>query len=183
MKNSIERDDLLYQFGPFCLDAGERVLLRDGRLVPLPPKAFGTLLALVLSRGHLVEKDVLMENVWPDEFVEESNLAQHIFMLRKALGETVGNTKYIETVPRRGYRFVAPVSERRKEFAEVTSDVSERITPKKDTNERLVDIQSIAVLPFEPLGAAPQDEYLGLGIADALITRLSNLKKVKVRPT
>jgi DNA-binding winged helix-turn-helix (wHTH) protein/tetratricopeptide (TPR) repeat protein len=177
MKNSIERDDHLYQFGPFCLDASQRVLLRDGRLVPLPPKAFSTLLALVLSRGHLVEKDILMEQVWPDEFVEESNLAQHIFMLRKALGETGGNTKYIETVPRRGYRFVAPVTERRKEFAKVPNYASERIT------ERLVDIQSIAVLPFEPLGAGPQDEYLGLGIADALITRLSNLKQVKVRPT
>ena len=183
MKSSAERDDHLYQFGPFCLDASERVLLRDGRLVPLPPKAFSTLLALVLSSGHLVEKDSLMEKVWPDEFVEESNLAQHISMLRKALGETVEDTKYIETVPRRGYRFVAPVSERRKEFAEVANYVSERITPKKDTNERLVDIQSIAVLPFEPLGAGPQDEYLGLGIADALITRLSNLKHVKVRPT
>jgi DNA-binding winged helix-turn-helix (wHTH) protein/tetratricopeptide (TPR) repeat protein len=183
MKSSAERDDHLYQFGPFCLDASERVLLRDGRLVPLPPKAFSTLLALVLSRDHLVEKDTLMEKVWPDEFVEESNLAQHISMLRKALGDTVGNTKYIETVPRRGYRFVASVSERRKELAEVANYVSERLTPKKDTNERLVDIQSIAVLPFEPLGAGPQDEYLGLGIADALITRLSNLKQVKVRPT
>jgi len=179
----MERDDYLYQFGPFCLDASQRVLLRDGRVVPLPPKAFSTLFALVSNRGHLVEKDMLMERVWPDEFVEESNLAQHIFMLRKALGETVGNTKYIETVPRRGYRFVAPVSERRKEFAEVANPGSERITPTKDTNERLVDMQSIAVLPFEPLGAGPQDEYLGLGIADALITRLSNLKRVKVRPT
>lgn len=179
----MERDDHLYQFGPFCLDTGQRVLLRDGRLVPLPPKAFSTLVTLVLNRGHLVEKDILMEKVWPDEFVEESNLAQHIFMLRKALGETVGNTKYIETVPRRGYRFIAPVSERRKDLAEVASSVTERLTPKKATNERLVDVQSIAVLPFEPLGAGPQDEYLGLGIADALITRLSNLKRVKVRPT
>ena len=183
MKSTIERQAHLYQFGPFCLDASERVLLRDGRLVPLPPKAFSTLLALVLSRGHLVEKDILMERVWPDEFVEESNLAQHISMLRKVLGETVGGTKYIETVPRRGYRFVGPVSEHRKEFAEIASYASERITSKKDTNDRFADIQSIAVLPLEPLGVGPQDEYLGLGIADALITRLSNLKQVKVRPT
>jgi TolB-like protein/Flp pilus assembly protein TadD len=159
------------------------VLLRDGRLVPLPPKAFSTLLALVVSRGHLVEKDMLMETVWPDEVVEESNLAQHIFMLRKALGETVGNTKYIETVPRRGYRFVAAVTERLKQVAEVANYVSEPLTPEKNTSEQLVEKQSIAVLPFELLGAVPQDEYLGLGIADALITRLSNLKQVKVRPT
>src|SRR5690242_10643031 len=183
MKNSVDRDDHLYQFGPFCLDASQRVLLRDGRLVSLPPKAFNTLLTLVSSRGHLVEKDMLMETVWPDEVVEESNLAQHIFMLRKALGETVGDTKYIETVPRRGYRFVATVTERRKEVREVAHPVSEWLAPQKNTNERLVEKQSIAVLPFALLGAVPQDEYLGLGIADALIARLSNLKQVKVRPT
>lgn len=182
MKQTTDRDSRLYHFGPFCLDAGERVLLRDGRLVPLPAKVVSTLLTLVLSRGQLVEKEVLIEKVWPDEFVEEGNLAQHIFMLRKALGESVDNAKYIETVPRRGYRFVAAVSERRKEFAEA-GDVSKRVTLKKDTPERLADIPSIAVLPFETLGATTQDEYLGLGIADALITRLSKLKKVKVRPT
>src|SRR5262245_13317732 len=95
---------ILYQFGSFCLDTVERVLLRDGRLVPLPAKAINTLLVLVRNSKHVVEKDVLMNEVWPDEFVEESNLAQHIFMLRKALGETE-SCKYIETVPRRGYRF------------------------------------------------------------------------------
>jgi DNA-binding winged helix-turn-helix (wHTH) protein/tetratricopeptide (TPR) repeat protein len=179
----MERDARFYQFGPFCLDAGERVLLRNGRLVPLPAKALSTLLALVLSRGHLVEKDVLMEKVWPDEFVEEGNLAQHIFMLRRALGETTKNPKYIETIPRRGYRFIAAVSERREEFGEVATDVSEPITLRKGTSKRLVEIQSIAVLPFETLGAETQDEYLGLGIADALITKLSNLKRVRVRPT
>ena len=102
MKRSIERADGFYEFGPFRLDAGERVLLRDGQLVPLAPKALSTLLVLVQSMGHVVEKDVLMAKVWPDEVVEEGNLAQHVFMLRKALGE---NTNYIETVPRRGYRF------------------------------------------------------------------------------
>ncbi|HKR13401.1 MAG TPA: tetratricopeptide repeat protein [Pyrinomonadaceae bacterium] len=183
MERSPERDTRLYHFGPFCLDAGERVLLRDGRLVPLPAKALSTLLTLVLSRGQLVEKDVLIQRVWPDEFVEEGNLSQHIFMLRKALGETAGNAKYIETVPRRGYRFVAPVSEHLKEFAEVANPAGKRVATKKNTQQRLVDIPSIAVLPFETLGATTQDEYLGLGIADALITRLSKLRKVKVRPT
>lgn len=102
MKQSISDDDGIYEFGPFCLDAGERVLLRDGRLVPLAPKALSTLLVLVRNMGRVMEKDVLMSRVWPDEVVEEGNLAQHVFMLRKALGE---NTDYIETVPRRGYRF------------------------------------------------------------------------------
>ena len=107
MKQSIPRDDNLYQFGPFCLDAGERVLVRDGRLVPLSPKALSTLLVLLRKRGHVVEKDVLMAEVWPDEDVEEGNLAQHICILRKTLGE---NPNYIETIPRRGYRFLEPTS-------------------------------------------------------------------------
>ncbi|HEX5705575.1 MAG TPA: winged helix-turn-helix domain-containing protein [Pyrinomonadaceae bacterium] len=102
--NRVISDDDLYHFGPFCLDEGERVLLRDGRLVPLAPKALSTLIVLVRNMGHVVEKNILMNEVWPDEDVEEGNLAQHIFMLRKALGE---NPKYIETVPRRGYRFLA----------------------------------------------------------------------------
>jgi TolB-like protein/Flp pilus assembly protein TadD len=152
--------------------------------VPLPGKALTTLLALVLSRGHLVEKDVLMEEIWPDEFVEEGNLARHIFMLRRALGETTEGAKYIETVPRRGYRFVAPVTEpQQEEDAELANDGSTQITVRKDANELLTGRQSIAVLPFETLGAKTQDEYLGLGIADALITKLTNLKQLRVRPT
>lgn len=101
----MERNDL-FHFGPFCLDAQERVLLRAGRLVPLPPKALSTLLVLVRHIGHVVEKDVLMAEVWPDEDVEEGNLAQHIFMLRRVLGERRESPSYIETVPRRGYRFL-----------------------------------------------------------------------------
>ena len=183
MKRAIEGDDGLYQFGPFCLDAGERVLLRDGRVVPLPAKALSTLLALVVSSGHLVEKDVLMEEVWPGEFVEEGNLARHIFMLRRALGETTENPKYIETIPRRGYRFIADVREGPDEAPPADKSASAPIILQKHTNHRLANIQSMAVLPFETLGAKTQDEYLGLGIADALITKLSNLKRVIVRPT
>lgn len=107
----MERGKSLYQFGPFSLHAVERVLLREGRLVPLPAKALSTLLVLLRNSGHLVEKEVLMNEVWPDEDVEEGNLAQHIFMLRKALGETTQSRKYIETIPRRGYRFLEAVRE------------------------------------------------------------------------
>lgn len=184
MKRSIERDDRLYRFGPFCLDAEERVLLCAGRVVPLPQKALTTLRVLVLSRGHLVEKDVLMKEIWPDEFVEEGNLARHIFILRRALGESTKSPKYIETVPRRGYRFVAPVTEsRQSEDAELAEEGSAPIIPVKDANELLTGRQSIAVLPFETLGAKTQDEYLGMGMADALITKLTNLKQLRVRPT
>lgn len=98
------------QFGPFVIDLRERVLRRDGQLVPLTPKAFDVLAALVEEPGRLVSKDDLLRKVWPDTFVEESNLAYHIFALRKALGDTAATPRYIETVPKRGYRFAAPVT-------------------------------------------------------------------------
>lgn len=97
------------EFGPFRIDPDERVLYRDGRPVALPPKTFDTLAALVERYGHIVEKDELMRTVWPDTFVEEVNLARHVSNLRKVLGEDGDDNLYIETVPRRGYRFVAPV--------------------------------------------------------------------------
>src|SRR5271167_2365583 len=100
-----------YAFGPFRLDSEKRVLVRDGTPVPLAPKAAEALLVLVQNAGRLVEKDDLMKRVWPDAFVEEGNLNKNIFLLRKVLGEWDGGREYIETVAKRGYRFVAPVSE------------------------------------------------------------------------
>src|SRR5438067_2038709 len=101
----------LYEFGPFHLDTTEQQLLRGGEPVPLTPKAFEILLALVQNSGHLVHRDELMKEVWPDAVVEENNLTQNISALRKALGEAADRHPYIETVPRRGYRFVADVKE------------------------------------------------------------------------
>src|SRR5206468_1853118 len=98
----------LYQFGPFRLDTGERVLLRDGQVVPLAPKTVETLLALIETGGRIVDKEELLRKVWPDTFVEEVNLAKNISILRKTFGEDSLH-HYIETVPRRGYRFVAEV--------------------------------------------------------------------------
>lgn len=100
-----------YEFGPFCVDARERVLLRDGTALPLTPKALETLLVLVQNHGHIVEKDELMNAIWPEVFVDENNLAQAISQIRKVLGESPEEEKYIQTVPRRGYRFVAAVAE------------------------------------------------------------------------
>ena len=100
-----------YSFGPFRLDSRKRVLVRDRMPVPLAPKAAEILLVLVEHAGRLVEKDVLIKKVWPDAFVEEGNLNKNIFFLRKTLGEWEGGREYIETVPKRGYRFIAPVSE------------------------------------------------------------------------
>jgi TolB-like protein/DNA-binding winged helix-turn-helix (wHTH) protein/Tfp pilus assembly protein PilF len=101
----------LYGFGSYRLDALERVLLRDGQPITLPPKDLETLLVLVERAGHIVEKEELLEEVWPGVFVEEGNLARHIFNLRQVLGDTADGRKYIETIPRRGYRFVAAVHE------------------------------------------------------------------------
>jgi TolB-like protein/DNA-binding winged helix-turn-helix (wHTH) protein/Tfp pilus assembly protein PilF len=98
-----------YEFGPFRLDTSEHSLLHDGQVVPLEPKVFNLLKVLVQNSGRLVEKDELLKEVWPDSFVEEGNLNRNISILRKALGEDSSGKPYIETVPKRGYRFVAGV--------------------------------------------------------------------------
>ena len=99
----------LYEFGPFRLDVGERLLIREGRTVPLPPKVFDTLLTLVENSGRILGKEELMQLLWPNTFVEESNLTQNISQLRRALSEGNGDAQYIETIPKRGYRFAADV--------------------------------------------------------------------------
>src|SRR3984957_4865501 len=101
----------LYEFGPFQLDPAERLLLCDGHGVPMTPKAFDLLVVLVERGGHLVEKDELLSAVWPGAFVEEGNLSVTVSFLRKALKDDRGLHKYIETVSKRGYRFVADVRE------------------------------------------------------------------------
>src|SRR5262245_59529929 len=99
----------IYEFGPYRLDAAERLLMRDGAVVPLQPKVFDLLLTLVERHGRLLEKDELMRVVWPDAIVEEANLANNISILRKTLSEN--GERFIETTPKRGYRFVAIVKE------------------------------------------------------------------------
>src|SRR5262245_55916118 len=101
----------IYEFGSFRLDAQERLLQRDGATISLTPKAFDLLLALVERRGRLVDKEELFQTVWPDTIVEESNLSSNIAHIRKALGDGENEQKFIETVPKRGYRFVAGVRE------------------------------------------------------------------------
>jgi TolB-like protein/DNA-binding winged helix-turn-helix (wHTH) protein len=101
----------LLEFGPFRMDLEERVLMRDQETITLSPKAFETLLVLVQHSERVVLKDDLMKTLWPDTFVEESNLSQHIFQLRKALGDRAHDPEYIVTVPGRGYRFAQKVTE------------------------------------------------------------------------
>jgi TolB-like protein len=152
----------LYEFGPFRLDTEDRVLLRDGRLVPLKPKVYDTLLALVRNNGHVVEKEKLMQEVWPTTFVEENNLTGNIFALRKAFDRH----NFIETVPRRGYRFIA--------------DVRQVQVEGIDLSVQDIKINSLAVLPFINASADPNAEYLSDGIAESIINNLSRLPQLRV---
>ena len=110
------QNNLIYEFGPFKLVPAEKQLLRDGESVSLTPKSFDLLVVLVENAGHLVEKAELMNRVWPDSFVEEANLSVKMSELRRVLARDGNEDQYIETVPRRGYRFVAPVTEKRHEY-------------------------------------------------------------------
>ena len=165
----------MYKFGPFEIDLDRYLLLRNGNLVPLSPKVFDTLIFLIEHRGGVVKKEDIMNRVWPDTFVEESNLAQNIFLLRTALGEEKNEHRYIITIPGVGYRFVAPVVE---SFAE-----SSQTIPAAPEASSVDSVRSIAVLPFKNLVRDSDDEFLGPGIADALIMRLSSIRRLKVRPT
>src|SRR4051812_32958302 len=95
-------NDLHYEFGPYQLDPSKRILTRNGEGIPLKPKATEILLVLVKDAGQLIEKDELLKEVWPDTFVEEANLSQNIFTLRRALGDDRAGPKYIETIAHRG---------------------------------------------------------------------------------
>jgi len=155
------RTQVSYEFGPFRVDTRERQLLRDGRVVPLRPKVFDVLLILVQNSGHVVSKDEVMKHVWLDTAVEEGNISRNISTLRNALGEGPREHRYIETIPWRGYRFVANVRE-------VPAE-----TPQ-------AAIRSIAVLPFTNVTQDEAFEYLADGVTENLIHNLSQLSQLKV---
>ena len=125
----------IYEFGPFRLIPEERQLLRDNQPVPLTPKCFDLLVVLVENTGHLIEKDQLLKRIWPDSFVEEANLSVNMSALRRALGEGPNEYQYVETVPRRGYRFVAGVTERWDDGIQ---------SPARESTEEADDKQSVA---------------------------------------
>ncbi len=168
----------IFEFGAFRVDFAERELRCAGKPVPLTPKALEVLLLLIENQGRIVESGTLMNRVWRDSFVEENNLKVTISMLRKTLGKEDNRQEYIETVPRRGYRFIAEVREvDEKNAPAVALRIQAQpaaIAPRAKT---------IALLPFKFLSPAFADDYLGLGMADTLITRLSNIKQLIVRPT
>jgi TolB-like protein/Tfp pilus assembly protein PilF len=146
----------VYTFGPFRLDIGDRTLTCEGQEIRLTLKAFDTLALLVANHGRVVTKEQFLTTVWTDSFVGDGVLSVNILNLRKALGGRDGADRFIETIPRRGYRFIAPVEE--------------------------VVAHSVAVLPFKILGS-DKAEYLGIGIADAITVRLSKVRRLRVLPT
>src|SRR5215510_8138871 len=215
----------IYEFGPYRLDAAQRLLMRDGEVIPLQPKVFDLLLALVERHGRLLEKDELMKVVWPDAIVEEANLANNISILRKTLSEN--GQQFIETAPKRGYRFIASVRKIENESGEPATSAQaasinnrhELAAPEHDSasrtswrtslssfrlfaatigllivaigiiykwrgSERSAEITSLAVLPFKSLQATDDDnKALGLGLANTLITNLSNIGQLTVPST
>ena len=146
----------LYRFGEFTLDADQKVLTRDGKPLLLAPKVVDTLVTLVQSGGRIIEKEELMTRLWPDTYVEESNLTYTIVQLRKMLGDDARRPRYIETIPKRGYRFIIEVE------------------------EALSDMGSIAVLPFLDLSPERDQEYFCEGLADELINSLASLPNLHV---
>ena len=243
-----------YEFGEFRLDPVKRLLWRGEEAVSLLPKALDMLVALIEERGRVMEKEELMTRLWPDTIVEEANLSVTMSALRKALGESAAEHRYIVTIPRRGYRFVAEVSQSAEDetaliveqhevarvvveterigdevtgrWGDAATERGRALTPQLTLARPLAltsrlaaspplqaafavsllallglgaaywwraresalhnpqsAIKSVAVLPFKPLRADAGEEYLGLGMADTLITKLGGLRALIVRPT
>jgi len=171
--------NLCYKFGPYQLDLAQRVLTRAGETVSLTPKATEILVLLVMNAGQLVEKDDLLKEVWPDTFVEESNLTQNIFTLRRALGDERTGPKYIETVARRGYRFVANV--RTCNANEQQSNEADQELERQPAYGDIVSPRPvIAVLPFLNATGDSAAEYLADGVTDHIINSLSRVSKLRV---
>ena len=234
----MQNQNRFYEFANFRIDVAKHRLLKDGEPLPVTPKAVEILLLLAQNSGRVVEKDELMAAIWPDTVVEESNLTQTVYVLRKVLGQDANGEKFIQTIPKRGYRFLHELRAVAEETVQTierrtTSPTvigQEKIDPaeqaalpethgpkdrslesrsrvalrfilplgaavlvislffvywnyKSSSRETRPSIRAIAVLPFQSIGLPESDNYLGLGLADALISRLGNLKQIQVRPT
>ena len=167
---------LIYEFGPYRLNLALLRLTREEERVALTPKAAEILALLITNAGQLVEKDFLLKEVWPDTFVEESNLAQNIFLLRKALGDEREGPKYIETVTRRGYRFIASV----KIYAADESEGDDAESTRDANGDAIPQRTIIAVLPFVNATGDPDVEYLSEGLTDSIINNLARVSQLRV---
>lgn len=174
----------LYRFGEFTLDADQRVLLRDGKPLLLAPKIVETLLTLVQNSGRIVEKKELMTRLWPDTFVEESNLTYTIVQLRKTLGDDARVPRYIETIPKRGYRFIVGVEEVLSDAArEGTQVIEQQQNQNRDADSNVIGerrVASVAVLPFRDMSPDRDQDYFCEGLADELINSLASLPNLRV---
>jgi DNA-binding winged helix-turn-helix (wHTH) protein len=156
-----------YRFGDFQLDTATRILKRDGAPVPLTPKAFDTLVALVTRGGAVVEKEDLLKEVWPDSFVEEATLAQNIFTLRRVLGQNKESQQYIETVPKHGYRFGVDVIELPR---------TQTLLFEKVTRTHVVTEQCSDDTPFDEAHDSNPQQSSGL-LASRSFTRKSTIRR------
>ncbi len=163
-----------YEFEGYTLVPNERLLINDGKPVHLKPKVFDTLHTLVRNHGRLLTKEELMQLIWGGRSVEEGNLSQYIFTLRKLFGENPHDHRFIVTIPGEGYRFVARVNR----FDENPSDASS-LDPSRLTRR----VRSLAVLPFRSLKSKATPSFLGLAIADTLITKLCVNRDISIRST
>src|SRR5688500_8049284 len=190
-----------YRFGEFTVDADQRVLLRHGKPLLLAPKVLETLLTLVQNGGRIIEKEELMKRLWPDTFVEESNLTYCIVQLRKTLGDEARHPRYIETIPKRGYRFIVDVEEVLSDVGTASNAEEKPATSQTISAEQLDDINvmeeqqdrdkgsrvigerrvaSIAVLPFMDVSPDRDQDYFCEGLADELINSLASLPNLYV---
>ena len=205
-------ESAIYEFDNFRIDSGKRLFSNGGpEPIPLTPKIVDTLLYLVSRHGTVIDKDELMSAIWPDSIVEENNLNKNISVLRHVLGENPGDNRYIVTVPGKGYKFVADVRVTASDKIQETLNNSLPDIAQENKhptfwfvfagaavlisaltglfvlswqNDPIGDHvpRSIAVLPFKPLAADGRDEFLEIGMADALIARLSERREIEMRP-
>jgi len=172
-------NNLCYEFGPFRLDMVQRVLSRAGDAISITPKATDILALLVQSAGQLIDKESLLREVWPNTFVEEGNVSQNIFKLRQALGDDRSGHKYIETVARRGYRFVAAVKAINNSANAAT--VAETSLRQRAPSDSPIPARPIlAVMPFVNATGSDAIDYLASGVTDSIINNLSRISKLRV---
>src|SRR5262249_13023544 len=158
----------VHTFGPFRLDATAEILFRGAEPVALGHRAVALLRVLVEQAGKPVSKDALIQAAWPGLAVEDSNLTVQIAAVRRVLGEAPGGENWIETLPRRGYRFIGPT-------VAAVAGSAEPVAITK-TSQTPPDIPSIAVLPFQNLSGDPEQEYFADGIVEEIITALSRFR-------